>query len=48
MSAADISKAILADFDSMKGGSVFDTTQADSLDNEISERNVFGKGHNFR
>jgi len=31
MSAADISRAILADFDSMKGGSVFDTTQADSL-----------------
>jgi len=48
MSAADITKAMLADFDSMKGGSVLDTTQADSLDNEISERNLFGKGHNFR
>jgi len=39
---------MLADFNSMKGGSVFDATQVDSLDNETSERNPFGKGHNLR
>jgi len=43
MSAADITRALLADFDSMKGGSVFDATQVDSLDNETSERNAFRK-----
>jgi len=45
---ADITRAMLADFDSMKGGTVFDATQVDSLDNETSERNPFGKGHNLR
>ena len=39
---------MLADFNSMKGGSVFDATQVDSLDNETSGRNPFGKGHNLR
>jgi len=34
MSAADITKAMLADFISMKGGSIFDATQVDSLDKE--------------
>jgi len=48
MSAADSTRAMLADFNSMKGGSVFDATQVDSLDNETSERNSFGKGHNLR
>jgi hypothetical protein len=48
MSDADITRAMLADFDSMKGGTVFDATQVDSLDNETSERNPFGKGHNLR
>jgi len=48
MSDADITRAMLADFDSIKGGTVFDATQVDSLDNETSERNPFGKGHNFR
>jgi len=42
MSAADITRAMLADFDSMTGRSVFDTTQVDSLDNQTSERNPFG------
>ena len=42
MSDADITRAMLADFDSMKGGSVFDATEVDSLDNEISEHNPFG------
>ena len=41
MSDADITRAMLADFDSMKGGTVFDATQVDSLDNETSERNPF-------
>jgi len=41
MSAADITRAMLADFDSMKGGSVFDATQVDSFDNETSQRNPF-------
>jgi len=48
MSDANITRAMLADFDSMKGGTVFDVTQVDSLDNETSERNPFGKGHNLR
>jgi len=48
MSDADITRAMLADFDSMKGGTVFDATQVDSLDNETSERNPFRKGHNLR
>jgi len=48
MSDADITRAMLADFDSMKGGTVFDANQFDSLDNETSERNPFGKGHNLR
>jgi len=39
---------MLADFDSMKGGTVFDATQVDSLDNATSGRNPFGKGHNLR
>ena len=47
MSAADITGAMLADFNSMKGGSVFDATQLDSLDNETSYRNPL-KGHNLR
>ena len=34
MSDADITKAMFADFNSMKGGSVFVATQVDSLDNE--------------
>ena len=37
-----------ADFDSMKGGTIFDAIQVDSLDNETSERNPFGNGHNLR
>jgi len=41
MSAADITRAMLADFDSMKGGSVFDATQVDSFDNETPQRNPF-------
>jgi len=48
MSAADITRAMLADFNSMKGGSVFDATQVDSLDNETSECNPSRTGHNFR
>jgi len=48
MSATDITTAMLADFNSMKGGSVFDATQVDSLDNVASERNPVGKGHNLR
>jgi len=47
MSAADIKRAMLADFNSMKGGSVFDATQVDSLDNETSERNPLNKGTIF-
>ena len=43
MSAADITRAMLSDFDSMKRG-LFDATQVDFLDNEISERNPFEKG----
>jgi len=43
MSAPDITRAMLADFNSMKGWFVFDATQVDSLDNETSERNTFGK-----
>ena len=42
MSAADITKAMLADFISMKGGSIFDATQVDSLDKERSESNPNG------
>jgi len=34
MSAADITRAMLADSNSMKGGPVFDATEFDSLDNE--------------
>jgi len=34
MSAADITRAMLTDFDSMKGGSILDATQVNSLDNE--------------
>jgi len=41
MSAAGITRAMLADFNSMKGGSVFNTTHVDSLDDETSERNPF-------
>jgi len=41
MSAADVTRAMLADFNSLKGGSVFDATQVDSLCNETSERNPF-------
>jgi len=48
MSDTDITRAMLADFNSMKGGTVFDATQVDSLDNEKSERNPFRKGHNLR
>jgi len=48
MSAVDTTRAMLADFNSMKGGFVFDATQVDSLVNETSERNPFGKGHNLR
>ena len=48
MSDADITRAMLADLDSMKGGTVFDATQVDSFDNETSERNPFGKGHNLQ
>ena len=48
LSDADITRAMLADFNSMKGGNVFDATQVDSLDNETSERNSFGNGHNVR
>jgi len=33
----------LADFYSMKGGSVFDDTQVNSLDNETLENNPFGE-----
>jgi len=43
MSVADITRALFADFDSMKGGSVFDDTQVNSLDNETLENNPFGK-----
>jgi len=48
MSDANITRAMLADFDSMKGKTIFDATQVDSLDNETSERNPFGKGRNLR
>ena len=48
MSAADVTRAMPADLNSLKGGSVFDATQVDSRDNETSERNPFGKGHNLR
>ena len=48
MFATDNTRATLTDFNSMKGGSVFDATQVDSLDNETLERNPFGKGHNLR
>ena len=41
MSASDITRAMLDDFNSRKGGSVFVATQVDSLDNETSERNPF-------
>ena len=48
MSDANITRAMLADFDSMKGKTIFDATQVDFLDNETSERNPFGKGRNLR
>jgi len=47
MSAVDITRAMLADFDSMKCGSVFDPTEVDYLDNETSERNPLKKGTIF-
>jgi len=48
MSNANITRAMLADFNRMKGGTVFDASQVDSLDNQTSQRNPFGKGHNLR
>jgi len=48
MSAANITRALLAHFDSMKGGSVFDSTQVIFLDDETSGRHPFGQGHNLR
>ena len=48
MSDANITRAMLADFDSIKGGTIFDATQVDSFDNETSEHNPFGKGHNLQ
>jgi len=48
MFATDNTRATLTDFNSMKGGSVFDTTQVDSLDNKTSDGNLFVKGHNLR
>ena len=48
MSDADITRAMLADFNSMKGGTIFDATEVDSLDTETSEHSPFGKGHNLR
>jgi len=48
MSAADVTRAMLADLNSLKGGSVFDATQVDSFCNETSERNTFGDGYNLR
>jgi len=49
MSAADITRALamLTDFDSMKGGSAFDTTEVDYLDNETSEHNPLKTGTIF-
>jgi len=41
MSAVDITRAMLTDLDSMKGGSVLDATQVHSLDNETSEHTPF-------
>jgi len=42
MSAADITRAMLADFNSMKGEvRLYDATQFDSMDDETSERNPF-------
>ena len=48
MSAADVTRAMLADLNSLKGGPVFDATQVDSFCNETSERNPFGDGYNLR
>jgi len=49
MSAADITRAMLSDFNSMKGGGpVCDATQVDSRYNDTPEQNPFGEGHNLR
>ena len=47
VSAADVTRAMLANINSIREGLVFDVTQ-DSLHNETSERNLFGKGHDHR
>ena len=47
MSAADITRAMLADFDSVKGGSVFDATQVRSFDNLLRHQSTILRGTMF-
>ena len=44
LSAADVTRAMLADFNSVQGGLVFDATQVASLQNETSEQNPLSEG----
>ena len=48
LSPSEVTRAMLADFNSVKGGLVFDATQVDSLQNETSERNPLGEGFHLR